>query len=187
MQIRNTPQHYGVISIVIHWLMTLLIVGLFVLGLYMTELDYYDPWYKRAPDIHRSLGIITLLLLIFRLAWRQVNPKPAPVGNDSEILHKLAEWVHGLLYLLLFAIALSGYLISTADGRGIDVFNWFTVPALFPSFENMEDLAGEIHLVLAIMLISLASLHAVAAFKHHFIDRDLTLMRMLGTKRSLDR
>ncbi|MCW8847125.1 MAG: cytochrome b [Sedimenticola sp.] len=187
MQLRNTPQHYGAISIVIHWAMAVLIVGLFILGLYMTELDYYDPWYKRAPDIHRSLGIIMLILLLFRLAWRQLNPKPAPVDNDPEHLHKLAEWVHGLLYLLLFAIALSGYLISTADGRGIDVFNWFTVPALFPSFENMEDLAGEVHFILAITLIALVSLHAVAALKHHFIDRDLTLMRMLGTHRSLDR
>ncbi|TVO74095.1 cytochrome b [Sedimenticola selenatireducens] len=186
MNLRNSHQQYGIVSIVIHWVMTLLIIGLFVLGLYMTGLDYYHPWYKTAPDIHRSLGIIMLLLLVFRLVWRMVNPKPAPVDNDPEILHKVAEWVHGLLYLLLFAIALSGYLISTADGRGIDVFNWFTVPALVPGFENMEDRAGEIHFILATTLIALAGLHGLAALKHHFIDRDITLVRMLGSSRSMD-
>jgi cytochrome b561 len=186
MNLRNSHQQYGIVSIVMHWVMTLLIIGLFILGLYMTGLDYYHPWYKTAPDIHRSLGIIMLLLLVFRLVWRMVNPKPVPVDNDPEILHKVAEWVHTLLYLLLFAIALSGYLISTADGRGIDVFNWFTVPALIPSFENMEDLAGEIHFVLAVTLIALATLHGLAALKHHFVDRDLTLVRMLGSSRSMD-
>ncbi|MCW8891010.1 MAG: cytochrome b [Sedimenticola sp.] len=186
MNLRNSDKQFGLVSIFIHWIMALLIIGLFALGLYMTGLDYYDPWYKTAPDIHRSLGVIMLLLLVFRLVWRLGNPVPAPVDNDPEILHKLAEWVHRLLYLLLFFIALSGYLISTADGRGIDVFNWFTVPALVPSFENMEDLAGEVHFVLAVTLIAMASLHGLAALKHHFIDRDLTLLRMLGRTRSLD-
>lgn len=186
MILRNNQQQYGIVSIVMHWVMALLIIGLFLLGLYMTGLDYYHPWYKAAPDIHRSLGLIMLLLLLFRWVWRRINPRPAPVDNDPEILHKVAEWVHGLLYLLLFAIALSGYLISTADGRGIDLFTWFTVPALFPSFENMEDLAGEIHFILAITLIALASLHGLAALKHHFIDRDPTLLRMLGTSRFID-
>jgi cytochrome b561 len=75
---------------------------------------------------------------------------------------------------------LAGYLISTADGRAIEVFGLFNVPALVTGIPNMEDSAGQAHLVLAISLISLATLHALAALKHHFFDRDQTLRRMLG-------
>jgi cytochrome b561 len=92
----------------------------------------------------------------------------------------LASSAHALLYVLLFAVMLAGYLISTADGRAIDVFGLFSVPATLTAIENQEDIAGEIHLVLAIVLVSLAAVHALAALKHHFIDRDRTLKRMLG-------
>jgi cytochrome b561 len=74
----------------------------------------------------------------------------------------------------------SGYLISTADGRAVDVFDWFSIPATIHGYDNQEDIAGLVHLVLAISLISLVTLHAAAALKHHFIDRDRTLLRMSG-------
>jgi len=87
---------------------------------------------------------------------------------------------HLLFYFLLLAIMLSGYLISTADNRPIEVFGWFNVPATITSIQNQEDIAGWVHLILASTLIGLASLHAAAAFKHHFIDRDNTLKRIFG-------
>lgn len=183
MRFANTREAYGVISIGLHWLIALLVIGLFLLGLYMTSLDYYDPWYQAAPDVHRSLGIIMLALLLFRLLWRLITPLPEPVGNDPRILQRMAELIHGSLYLLLFAIAVSGYLITTADGRGIEVFGWFTLPALLPVFDNMEDVAGEVHWLLAIVMMVLVGIHSLAALKHHFIDRDATLMRMLGGSR----
>lgn len=95
---------------------------------------------------------------------------------------RAASLAHGLLYVLLFAVMAAGYLISTADGRAIEVFGLFEVPATITGIEEQEDMAGEVHLVLAITLISLASGHALAALKHHFIDRDRTLKRMLGRK-----
>lgn len=180
MMFGNTRQAYGIISIGLHWLIALLVIGLFLLGLYMTGLDYYDRWYQLAPDIHRSLGIILVGLLLFRLFWRIFNPQPEPVGDDPLVLKRLAHLVHWLLYLLLFAIAVSGYLITTADGRGVNVFGWFTVPALLPPVDNMEDVAGEIHWLLALATMTLVAIHSLAALKHHFIDRDSTLMRMLG-------
>lgn len=180
MMFGNTRQAYGVVSIGLHWLMALLVIGLFLLGLYMTDLDYYDSWYQLAPDIHRSLGIILVGLLLFRLLWRLITPQPEPVGHDPRILQRLAVLIHWGLYLLLLAIAVSGYLISTADGRGIEVFDWFTVPALLPPVDNMEDVAGEVHWLLALAMMSLVGIHSLAALKHHFIDRDPTLMRMIG-------
>ncbi|TCT19400.1 cytochrome b561-like protein [Thiobaca trueperi] len=76
----------------------------------------------------------------------------------------------------------SGYLISTADGRSLDVFGLFSVPAILTGLPDQADLAGEVHLVLAIALVTLAAVHALAALKHHFIDRDATLLRMLGRR-----
>jgi cytochrome b561 len=92
---------------------------------------------------------------------------------------RLAGAVHGFLYLLLFVLMLSGYLISTADGRAIEVFGLFRVPATLTGIPNQEDLAGVVHQVLGYVLIGLVALHALAALKHHFLDRDGTLRRML--------
>jgi cytochrome b561 len=88
--------------------------------------------------------------------------------------------MHKALYALLFTVMISGYLISTADGRAISVFNIFELPALPWSIENQEDIAGDIHFWLACFLVGFASLHALAALKHHFIEKDHTLKRMLG-------
>jgi cytochrome b561 len=160
------------------------VVTLFTLGLYMTSLDYYDPWYRRAPHLHRSFGVLVMAVLALRLVWRWTNPLPAPPAGSSALARRLAPLVHRLLYLLLCCIGISGYLISTADGRSVEVFDWFAVPAVIPAIDNMEDYAGLVHLGLAITMISAASLHALAALKHHFLDKDQTLRRMLGITRT---
>ena len=90
--------------------------------------------------------------------------------------------MHFALYFLLLAIVISGYLISTADGRSIQVFDWFQVPALIPSVEHMEDYAGTVHYTLSMFTMGLVIIHALAALKHHFFNKDRTLLRMLGTK-----
>ena len=85
--------------------------------------------------------------------------------------------------MLLFAIMISGYLISTADGRGIDVFGLFQVPATLKGIPGQADIAGEVHFILAVSTITLAVIHALAAFKHHFVNRDRTLVRMLRARK----
>lgn len=87
------------------------------------------------------------------------------------------------MYLLLVTIFVSGYLISTSDGRGIEVFNWFTVPGAGELFPGQSDIAGEIHFYAAWAVILIAGLHAIAALKHHFIDKDNTLRKMLGASK----
>jgi cytochrome b561 len=173
-----------VVAVVIHWLMALAIPGLFGLGLWMVDLTYYDAWYKRAPEIHKGIGIFLFLVLVFRLLWRTVNPMPRPEPDLSTFERRASKAVHFALYLLLFAVMTSGYLISTADGRPINVFGLFQVPATIAGLPNQADLAGQTHLILAVTLVSLAGVHALAALKHHFIDRDRTLTRMLGRQPS---
>jgi cytochrome b561 len=92
---------------------------------------------------------------------------------------RAAKLAHGVLYLLMLMIFLSGYLISTADDRGIDVFDWFTVPSMGELIDSQEDIAGLVHEYLAYTLIAMVVLHALAALKHHFIDKDNVLKRMV--------
>lgn len=177
--LKNTPQTYGSISKFFHWTLALLIIGLFVLGLWMMELSYYDSWYQTAPHYHKSLGILVALAMVLRLVWRWINPKPKAIVSHKPWEVWLSAIMQWLLYLLIFIILATGYLIPTADGRSIEVFNWFVVPALGAFVENQEDVAGFIHYWVAIGVMALSGLHALAALKHHFLDKDATLKRML--------
>ncbi|NBC46949.1 MAG: cytochrome b [Gammaproteobacteria bacterium] len=180
--LRNTHDTYGLVAVSLHWLVALVVLGLFGLGLWMVELTYYDDWYRTAPAIHKGVGILLFITVTLRLGWRLVGLRPAPLATHSALERRVASITHGLLYVLLFAVMLSGYLISTADGRPVAVFGLFSVPALISDLPNQADVAGEVHLVLAISLVSLAAVHALAALKHHLIDRDRTLLRMLGRR-----
>ncbi len=82
--IRNTPQRYGIIAILLHWTMAALLIGMFLLGNYMVDLDYYHPWYQKAPDLHRSLGVVVAALLLLRWLWRLLNPLPTAPGGPWE-------------------------------------------------------------------------------------------------------
>lgn len=180
--LKNSKTHYGWISIVIHWVMALCIIAMFALGLYMVELTYYDAWYKGSLDLHKSVGILLSFFLGFRIFWRLINSIPEPVSNNGPLEEKLANFAHVALYFLMCVLFFSGYLISTADGRAIHVFELLEIPALTIAFENQEDIAGVIHEWVAWSLIILASVHALAALKHHFISKNNTLIRMLTVK-----
>jgi len=167
-------------AVALHWVMALAIVGLFALGLYMVDLDYYHPWYNSAPQLHQSLGIVLGLLLLLRVGVRLALPPPLPLPSISATERALAGIAHGLLYVLILLVVATGYLIASADDTAVAVFSWFSVPALPVALEGQEDIAGLWHEWLAWALIALAAVHAAAALKHHFIDRDDTLRRMLG-------
>jgi len=179
--LKNTAESYGWVSIAVHWVMALVIFAMFGFGLWMTELDYYDTWYHRAPELHKAIGMLLLFMLVFRLIWRLSNVRPSLMGEWWEKIVALS--VHRTHYLLMFIIMLSGYLIPTAEGKGVDVFGWFVVPALFEFDKHQADMIGLLHLAAAWALMALAAMHAAAALKHHFLDRDSTLLRMLGLSR----
>ncbi|MGB8712640.1 MAG: cytochrome b [Onishia taeanensis] len=177
---RNTRRGWGIVSIVLHWVSAVAIVGLFALGWWMTDLGYYDSWYNLAPWWHRSIGMLLFAATLLRLTWRAASTSPALPGARFERL--AAELGHLGLYVLLVAVLVSGYLISTADGRGISVFDWFEVPALVSDLPRQATLAGTVHWYLALALIGLAIVHMMAAFKHHVIDRHDVLVRMISPR-----
>lgn len=180
MQLTNTHTTYGLIAVLLHWLVAVTVISLFLLGLWMVGLTYYDDWYRTAPAVHKAVGVMLFLIVALRLGWRARGPRPAPLASHSTLERRAAATAHVLLYVLLFAVMLSGYMISTADGRPIDVFGVFQVPALISDLPGQADIAGKVHLYLAVTLITIAGLHALAALKHHVLDRDTTLLRMLA-------
>ncbi len=174
----NSKDHYGWVSIVIHWVMALAVFGMFALGVWMVELSYYDAWYHDAPYMHKSFGMLLFGMLVFRFAWRLLNTRPTLMGEAWEKV--VALTVHRLHYVLLLVLFVSGYFIPTAEGVGIDVFGWFVIPASLSFDKTKADLIGLIHQYAAWTVMALAAAHAGAALKHHFIDKDKTLLRMLG-------
>ena len=161
----------------LHWLSALTVIALFAVGYWMVELTYYSEWYRTAPYYHKSVGLLLALVTLGRVLWTFSQSRPVGLGKPWEVMASKAA--HITIYLLLFCLFISGYLISTADGRGIDIFTWVTIPSLGELIENQEDVAGLIHEWLAYVLISLALIHGLAALKHHFVNKDVTLKRML--------
>jgi len=178
----NSSQSYGWINILLHWLLAVAIFGMFGLGLWMKDLDYYDPWYNRGPDLHRSIGVTLLCFFVVRLLWWGFNEKPLVILSHKRWETVLAKSIQHLFYLLVLCMAVSGYLITTADGRSLHVFDWFEIPSLISTVTNLEDVAGAIHETLAWLFVTLVTIHVLGAVKHHIVDKDETLMRMLGTR-----
>lgn len=180
MQLRNTSRRYGIISISLHWIFAIAVYAMFGLGLWMVTLSYYDGWYHQAPELHKSIGVLLMMGLVIRVIWRHISPPPAAPKTHSKFTRISAVAAHMTLYALLFALLISGYLISTAEGKPISVFGIFDVPATLADAGSQADIAGVIHLWLAWSVVTLSVLHGLAALKHHFIDKDDTLKRMLG-------
>ncbi|NTS75588.1 cytochrome b [Catenovulum sp. SM1970] len=172
-----SPTSYNTTSKCLHWLTGILVLALFGLGFWMVDLSYYHAWYRTSMELHKSIGVILALLFIWRLVNRLTSTQPSPIAKQA--WQKLAaHMTHLMLYVLVFSIFITGYLISTADGRSIEIFELIAIPALIAEGEQQAELAGSIHKWLAYSVIGLVVLHATAALKHHFIDKDVTLSRM---------
>jgi len=177
--LRDSRSGYGLITIILHWVCATLIIFLFGLGVYMRGLDYYSPWYHRGPALHIALGLLVFTLMSTRLLWRASSRSLDPIPTIDKTSLLAAQFVKILLYLSVFIICITGYLITTGEGKSADFFNIFSVPATLELSSDNIDLSGKIHKYLAWGLIAIALLHASAALFHHVIKRDKTLVRML--------
>lgn len=180
MQWKNSQERFGVVARLFHWVLALLFFGLFGLGLYITDLTYYDSFYKDGFFLHKSFGALFFLLALARIVWVFLDPKPPLVESLHPFEKFAAKATHLVFYAMTIAIPIAGYLISTADGRGVPFFGLFEIPAILPAEDGREEIAGVIHLWLAVTTMALVGLHIAAALKHHFIDHDDTLLKMAG-------
>ena len=168
---------YSTPAIVLHWLVALLIFAGFPLGLYMVDLPL-SPDKLKLYSYHKWIGITVLLLVAVRVSWRLTHvPPPLPASVAAWQRHASAI-VHGLLYVLMIAIPLSGWLMSSAKGFQTVWFGVLPLPDLVGKDKALGDLLAEVHTILNFTLLALVVLHVGAALQHHFIERQPFLQRM---------
>jgi cytochrome b561 len=178
MQLKNTNDHFGVITIFLHWIMAILLIGLVIMGLYMT----WIPWSTTKLQLfgwHKEYGILALFLVTLRIIWRIQNVLPA-LSSLPTVERIAARTVHWTFYLLMFAIPLTGWLITSAAGLPVSFFGLFVLPNLVSSNQETMLLFENIHKWLNYGLIAIFCLHVSAALKHHFINKDDILRRIIS-------
>lgn len=154
-----------------------MLIGSFSLGFYMHDLPV-SPLKVRLYSYHKWLGITIFMLVALRLAWRLWSPPPTLPASMPIWEQRAAIAAHRLLYLLLFAIPLSGWLMSSAKGFQTVWLGLVPIPDLLAKNPPLGETLEEVHETLNWLLLALVSVHTVAALKHHYRDRDDVLARM---------
>ncbi|MEO8739714.1 MAG: cytochrome b [Casimicrobiaceae bacterium] len=181
METGEVADRYGMPAIALHWLTALLIVCGFSLGLSMVGLPISRQklqWYAW----HKWIGITIWLLTCVRLAWRLGHPAP-PLPPMPAWQRRAAALSHGLLYVLLLCIPVSGWLYSSATGVQVVYLGLVPLPDLVARDRDLGRVLRTVHETLNFTLLAVVCLHAAAALKHHFVDRDTVLSRMLPARK----
>lgn len=175
----STTASYTRTAIGLHWLVAVAIVATFGLGLYMHELPF-SPDKLKLYSWHKWAGVSIFLLAVARIVWRLAHRPPAPPASMSAWQRRAAEGVHLLLYVLMLAVPLSGWLMSSAKGVPTVWFGVLPLPDVVGKDTALGDLLASVHKVLNFSMAGLVLIHVGAALKHHLVDRDEVLLRMLS-------
>jgi cytochrome b561 len=188
MQSNNTALRYGSVAMTLHWLIAVLLIGNICVGLYFADLPRSDPNLFMLVQLHKSIGLSVLTLSVLRVIWRLINPVPPLPAGMNPWLRIGARTSHVVLYILIVAIPLTGWMMVSASRMGTPTsfFGLFDWPN-FPFFSNIpmaskrptHELFESAHVFLAWSAIVLIPLHIGAALFHHFVRRDDVLKRML--------
>lgn len=174
----NSVNKWGIISLLFHWLMGLMIIGMLGVGLYMTQLPPSDfKW--MLYGFHKSFGVIILILSFMRLVWRlsQTTPDLPELSRMHYLMAKASPWV---LYILMFTMPISGYIMSVAGGHPVQLFDFWTLPNLMDKNPAVAGFAHTTHSVVGYLFVIVLILHVSAALYHHFCLKNFLLKRMLG-------
>ena len=177
---------YSLTAIVLHWVLGLAILGMFGVGLYMTDLPF-SPTRLKLYNWHKWAGITLLALAVVRLLWRVTHRPPALPSAIADAMPAWQRWAHHgthhALYALFFVVPLIGWAYSSAAGFPIVVFGVLPLPDFVPVDKALAELIKPFHEISAFALVGLAGLHIAAAFKHQWIDKDGLISRMLPGRR----
>ena len=171
-----TPHRYGGVAIGFHWLLALMIIVCFCVGLYMSDLPM-SPTRLKLFNWHKWAGVTILALSALRLVWRLTHRPPADAPGPRW-QQRLAHLTHWALYALFFLVPLAGWAYSSAAGFPIVWFGVLPLPDFVSVDKALAEVMKERHEMLAWILCLLVVLHIAAALKHHFVDRDGLLDRM---------
>lgn len=172
-------QRYTKTAMLLHWLTAVLIIAAFFLGLTMVDIHGITPTKLKYYSWHKWLGVTVLGVAAIRLLWRKANTPPPPLASIPAWQHKVADGMHYLLYFFIFAVPISGYLYTYAAGVPVVYLGLFQLPALIEPNAELKPILKTAHYVLTMTMAAAVVAHALAALKHHFVDRDVTLKRML--------
>jgi cytochrome b561 len=169
--VKASPAKYSTVAIAFHWLLAVIIIGTFVFGLYMVDLPF-SPARIKQYNWHKWAGITILTLSAARLLWRLTHRPPALNIAMPAWQKKASHVAHMLLYALFFAAPLAGWAYSSAAGFPVVYLGLIPLPDLVGRNLELAGVLKLVHRTLVYGLAALVCLHVVAAFKHHFFDRD---------------
>jgi cytochrome b561 len=175
-------QRYTNVAVFFHWLIALMIIGSFTMGLVMTDIPGLTPTKLKYYSWHKWAGVTILGLATLRLLWRLTHKAPPYPATMPGWQQRAAHALHGLLYLLMFAVPLSGYFYTLSAGFPVVYFGLFELPVLIAKNEELKPLLKDLHFWLNMLLAGCVGMHVAAALKHHFIDRDGVLKRMMPSR-----
>jgi cytochrome b561 len=180
----DTREKLSPLTIALHWIIAVGIIGLLAVGFYMSMYEAYGLY-----DLHKSIGICIFAVILVRVIWRIKNGWPAPVRDYPVWEHRLSRLTFWILILGSVLMPISGFIFSGAGGFGVEVFGVTLAPAnpdpldptkVIPFNEMMSDMGHETHEFIGNLMAIALLLHISGALKHHLIDKDRTLLRMLG-------
>lgn len=181
-------RRYTLTAIFLHWAIAALIIAGFALGVTMVDIPGLTPTKLKYFSWHKWLGVTVLALAAIRLLWRLFNPAPLHPETLPAWQRRASAATHFLLYLLIFAVPVSGYLYSLAAGVPVVYLGLIPLPVLIEANQEWKAILKEVHYWLNVALLGSVCLHVAAALKHYFIDRDEVMQRMLPwTPRRLNR
>ncbi len=174
--------HYTGTAKSLHWLMALMIIGMIPLGMYMHELPL-SPEKLQLYSWHKWTGVTVFVLLLARVSWRLTHQPPPLPWHMSRLERLAAHGGHIALYLLMLALPISGWLMSSAKGFQTVWFGVLPIPDLLGKDKELGETLAEVHEILSWIMVTVLIVHVAAALKHHFMDKDDVLTRMTPARR----
>ena len=182
MPLTNTLTSFGSVARFFHWSISLLFLFQFGIAMIMTEMGKEEAYRETFYMLHQSAGITILILVLFRLLWRKATPLPSwpeTMTDSDKKLFSIAEWG---LYLILFLMPLSGYVLTLAEGEGFKFFGLFAIPELIGKSEILEEIGEYLHKVTGYLAVGFLGAHVTLVLRHHCSFNDNFLSRMKGRR-----